>query len=177
MHEGSDALASREENIATPLVLYTDNGLLLRQYSTPEDDTAYLELENANRDHIAEFGNKIYETLEDVRKARLNPELLRLGIWEEDNLIGEVCIASKDGKEAEMGVLLAKDSTGHGYATSALLEATNYAQENYERVFAEVAPDNERSISLLQRAGYVEPSPGEVVQRDWGNALILEAKK
>ena len=160
------------------LVLHTDDSLILRQYSTPEDDRAYFKVQNENREHIAEFGNKIYETLDEVKKARINPNgKIRMGIWIEGSLIGEVCIASKDGEEAEMGIWLVKSETGHGYATTVLKTASEYAITKYKRVFAEVEPNNVSSINLLKRAGYFEPEPGKIVERNWGNALVFEVKK
>jgi RimJ/RimL family protein N-acetyltransferase len=163
------------ETVPHPLTLYTDGGLVLRQYATPEDDVTYLKIQNENREHIAEFGNKIYETSQEVREARLNSKgILRMGIWKDDELIGEVCVASKDGEEAEMGIWIAKHETGHGYATSVLQTATSYAVSKFRRVFAEVDPKNSISINLLKRAGYSDT--GKTVERNWANepALIFE---
>ncbi len=161
-----------------PLVLHTEEGLFLRQYSSPEDDLTYLKVQNENLEHIAEFGNKIYKTLDEVKEARLNPNgIIRVGIWKEDVLIGEACIASKDGEEAEMGIWITKAVTGHGYATSVMKTLTAYAISKYRRVFAEVDVDNINSINLLRRVGYCEKEPGRVVRRKWGRALVFDAIK
>jgi len=168
----STAQDPNQEIIPNPVTLYTDDGIVLRQYATPEDDLIFFAIQNENREHIAEFGNKIYETLDEVKEARLNPKgAMRMGIWREGILIGEVCAVSKDGEEAEMGIWLAKNVTGHGYATSVLKTASVYAASKFRRVFAEVDPENSNSINLLKRAGYHDT--GETVERDWANEPVL----
>lgn len=77
--------------------------------------------------------------------------------------------------EAEIGILLDKDAAGHGYASAAVTALTEFTNPRFTRVYAEVAPDNAKSIALLNRSGY--QASGEVVERDWGKALVFEAPK
>lgn len=169
----ADLVASKEI-----IVIPTDReGLYLRQYALPSDDKAYFELQSVNRDYWAEYGNKIYETLAEVKQARLNPKLLKFGYWDGGTLIGDLCIDSEDGKQAELGISLDKKMSGRGLASSAFSALTAYALDHFERVFAEVDQNNQRSIAMLERAGYSQPTPGRVVKRDWGDALVYEAAK
>lgn len=143
---------------------------------TPEDDEAYFELQNANVEYWREFGNKIDETVEEVTKGRLEHGNGQFGIWLSGELIGMVGYSTKRfADQAEMGVLLDRKAAGHGYATEALKSLTEYASSRFNRVYAEVAPDNERSLKLVARAGYQHT--GEKVSRDWGEALVFEAPK
>lgn len=151
-------------------------GLRLVQMLTPEDDEAYFKLQNANIDYWQEFGNKIDETVEEVTAGRLEHGNGQFGIWLNDELIGMVEYSLKRyPDQAEIGVLLDKKATHHGYATEAIKSLTEYAKQRFNRVYAEVAPDNERSIKLLTRAGY--QGTGEKVSREWGEALVFEAPK
>jgi RimJ/RimL family protein N-acetyltransferase len=161
------------ENAPDPdtVILHADHGLTLRQYIGPEDDKSYFRVQNENREHIARYGNKIFETIEEVEEARINPKgVFRLGVWKDDDLVGEVCIAEKEGDQAEMGIWIAENMTGRGYATSVMKTATQYALPRYSRVFAEVDPRNTSSIELLKRCGYL--ATGETVRRDWSELPI-----
>jgi RimJ/RimL family protein N-acetyltransferase len=163
-----------QQMVSDPLTLHTEDGLVLKQYTTPEDDVAYMDIQDRNREHIAEFGNKIY-TAEEATEARLNPNgIIRMGIWKKDKLIGEISVTSLDSGEAETGIWLAKDATGQGYATSALNTVTKYANSRFSRVVAEIDVKNEKSIDLYKRVGYY--LTGRTVERSWSNepALVFE---
>lgn len=163
-----------------PVVLKTDQeDLTLVEMTTVKDDQEYLEFQNSNRDHIAEFGNSVDANLEEVTERRSAPGNVRFGIRKDGHLIGIVGYKeSLDGKEAEMGLLLAKEATGKGYATSALRAMTDYAVAKFERVYAEADPGNSRSIRLCERVGYIAQSG--TVQREWNgqvvDAVVLEHK-
>ena len=151
-------------------------GLILVQMLTVEDDQAYFELQNANLDYWLEFGNAIDESPDVVKERRLEHGDGRFGIWLEGKLIGMVGYSTKHNKgEAEIGVLIDKEAVGHGYAATAVKTLTVYAKLRFSRVYAEVAPNNERSIKLLHRVGY--QTSGRTVLRDWGEALVFEAPK
>ena len=158
-----------------PISLETDQSeLKLTQMLTPADDVAYFGLQNDNLDYWREFGNAIDESEAAVTKRRLEHGNGRFGIWLGDKLIGMVGYSTKrSNDDVEIGILLTKQATGHGYATSAIKALTVYAKSHFKRVYAEVEPNNERSIGLLLRAGY--KTTGERVTRDWGEALVFEA--
>jgi RimJ/RimL family protein N-acetyltransferase len=158
-----------------PITLETDQpGLKLVQMLTAKDDAAYFELQKNNARYWREFGNSIDESESAVTERRLEHGDGRFGIWLEGKLIGMVGYSTKRSKdEAEIGILLDEQATGHGYATAAMRTVTDYANQHFSRVYAEVAPDNKNSINLLGRAGY--RSSGQTVKRDWGDALVFEA--
>jgi len=143
---------------------------------TPEDDQAYFDLQNANHDYWQEFGNTIDESVEAVTARRLAKGGARFGIYKDGVLIGiEGCVTDEAGRGAEVGILLSKDHSGHGYATSAARTLSGFIAPQFERVFAEVAPDNDRSIQLMERSGYHRV--GGKAMRDWGPAAVFEYRK
>jgi RimJ/RimL family protein N-acetyltransferase len=149
-------------------------GLVLTQMLTEADDQAYFELQNANLDYWQEFGNAIDQTPQSVRERRLEHGDGRFGIWLDDKLVGMVGYSTKHSPdEVEIGILLDKEAAGHGYGSEAVRTLTNYAVHRFKRVYAEVSPDNERSIRLLKRVGY--QSSRKISQRDWGPALVFDA--
>lgn len=148
--------------------------LTLIQMVTEEDDQAYFDLQNANLDFWKRFDNKIDESVEEVTRTRLEAGNSNFGIWVEDKLIGFVAYSTKGHPtEAEVGVMLDKNATGNGYATEAVKALTEFAKPQFDRVFADVSPDNFKSITMLERAGY--QTDGKIVERDWGQALVFEA--
>ena len=160
-----------------PIVIETDQpGLVLVQLLTIDDDKEYLKLQNDNIEHIAEFGNVIDPTLEEVTKRRTEKGRVRFGIRKDGILVGmEGYTPSKDAREAEVSILLGKDAVGHGYATAALKAMSAYVGHKFERVYAEVDPNNEKSIRLCERAGYILQNG--LIQADWGSAAVLEFRK
>jgi RimJ/RimL family protein N-acetyltransferase len=148
--------------------------LRLQQMTTVADDAQYFEYQNRNRDHIAEFGNVIDESVAAVTDRRLGNGNGRFGIWYEGALIGMVSYSTKlNPLEAEIGVSVDKNSGSHGYATAAVKSLTDFAKIHFDRVFAEVDPKNIKSINLLARSGY--QTNGVEVEREWGRALVYEA--
>lgn len=165
---------SESQNQAEPITIETDQPeLTLVQMLTEVDDAAYFALQNANLDYWKEFGNAIDESEEDVTKRRKEKSGPRFGIYKDGVLIGmEGYTLNQDG-DAEVGIMLAEDATGHGYATSAVKALSAFLAPQFDRVFAEVDPENMGSISLLERTGYERV--GDEVLRDWGRALVFES--
>ena len=97
--------------------------------------------------------------------ARMNTaELLQPGAWsqigiaEPDSsiLIGDIGLfLSADGRQAEIGITLRRQSHGRGIGTAAAREAINlvFERTNAERVLGIADARNIRSIRLLQRLG------------------------
>lgn len=166
------------DEVAHPIVLDTGvEGLVLRQMLTEQDDEQYFALQNANVEYWKEFGNSIDESVEVVTERRLeHGGNGRFGVWFQDKLVGMVGYSSKKhDREAEIGVLMDKEATGKGFATNAVRALTDYAKLRFDRVFAEIEPTNKKSIELIKRVGY--ETNGEIVERDWGKALVFEAPK
>ena len=149
-------------------------GLKLVQMNSIDDDRRYLSFQHRNREHIAEFGNKVDETIEEVT-ARRSGRII-YGIYLNEELIGALdFVPHGDGKEAEVGISLDKEAVGHGYATAAIRAGLSHMAPKFDRLFAEVHPDNEPSLRLCRRVGLVA-RPG-LVQRQWGPALVFDYKK
>jgi RimJ/RimL family protein N-acetyltransferase len=163
-----------------PLKIYTENpDVILRELKTEADDIAYFEAVDADRDHLNQYGDttsRKYPTLQDVTKARVNAGgKLRMGIWDpSETFLGSInARANDDAAEVEIGYWLRSKMQGHGYATVAVKALTNYLRPSYHRVFAEVHEGNEGSMKVLRRAGYSQTGK---VERDWGPAVVFEAK-
>lgn len=160
------------------LILKTErDGVILRELSTNEDDIAYFEAIEEDREHLSRHGNRIaekYKTLEDVRLRRLTSGSdLRMGIWDEDNEFKGMVSGrpNEEGTEAEIGLWLRASATGHGYATIAVKAIAAYLKPRYPRVFAETHTENTASSNVLQRAGLVKTGDAT---REWGPALIFD---
>lgn len=74
--------------------------------------------------------------------------------------------------QAELGIELAHDATGHGYAKSALTALLEHIEPNYQRIYAECNPGDERSQRLLEHSGFTRKEG--IVQRYWGPAIVFE---
>lgn len=164
-------------NQPVPAEIETDmHGLILRHITTVADDVRHVEYMHRNRDHLAEFGNTVDETVEAATKRRLDSGDGQFAIWFNDRYVGTVAYQLEHSDtEAAIGVSLDKDETGRGYATSAIKALTAYAVSRFDRVYAEVEVGNTNSINLLTRSGY--QTDGQVVELKWGSALIFEAPK
>lgn len=165
---------AKADHIADPVVLKTDQpGLILKQMTSLQDDLEYLQLQQRNAGHIAEFGNTVDSTVEEVTARRTNKHMSRFGIRKDNRLYGAAeFVPSEDVKEAEVGVVLDKDATGQGMALSALKAMTDYIAPSFKRVFAEIDPKHDRSIHMCEKAGYVRK--GDIVEREWGQAVVME---
>ncbi|WP_425100824.1 GNAT family N-acetyltransferase [Tropicibacter sp. S64] len=82
------------------------------------------------------------------------------GLWTIDALTtpsaGFVLLGYEwDDPEAELGVFLAEEAEGQGYAAEALEAARDHAftQLKWESVVSYVAPENARCIALMERVG------------------------
>ena len=91
-------------------------------------------------------------------------ELLQPGRWSQIGiadpdglmLIGDIGLfLAADGRDAEIGITLRRQSQGRGMGTAAAREAISlvFERTNAERVLGIVDARNDRSIRLLQRVG------------------------
>lgn len=162
------------EQLGGPIILPTDQeGLVLAQMTDLADDQEYLALQLQNATELAEFGNRVYATAEEIAERRQRTRAVCFGIRQAGQLIGAVeYVPSADGREAEVGIVLDASHTGHGIATTALMTLVQHIAPQFDRVFAEVAPSHEKSLRLCERAGFVRQQA--TVERDWGAAVVLE---
>lgn len=148
------------------LVIFTEqSGVLLRQLR-PEHAVAYFDTVDANREHLSQFGNETaakYPTLETVEDSIVKPtdkDKLRFGIWAAGVFVGSINAEpmlngrNPDADRAEMGYWLDRRHTGHGYVTTALKAISSYAADHIGRPFARVMEGNEKSVAVLERAGF-----------------------
>jgi RimJ/RimL family protein N-acetyltransferase len=164
-------------NSVDPIRIEIDfRGLSIVQMLTHEDDEVYFKLQNANIKFWEEFGNSIDDSVRAITERRTKKGNVRFGIYKDGELIGmEGYRANEEGSEAETGIMLDQQATGHGYATAAFKSMSEYAAARFERVFAQAAPDNASSIQLCQRSGYVLQHG--ILQTEWGPAVLLEYER
>jgi RimJ/RimL family protein N-acetyltransferase len=166
------------------LVIETEReGLVLKELSSGEDDRVYLEALQEDPQHVDNYLNRvasIYDTLEKVTERRHTAgDDIRMGIWDGDRLVGGISfrVSEEDKSQAELGYWLRKSAVGHGYATLATKALTHYVSPRFDKIFAEVHPDNIASQKVLERSGYHQSG---VVERDWSGvkvaALVFDAK-
>lgn len=78
----------------------------------------------------------------------------------DDKMIGDVGVyfLPDNDKEVKLGYTLDKDYQGHGYATEALRILIDHLMIRFgkNRFIALISPDNEASIRLVKRLGFVE---------------------
>ncbi|MBI5803158.1 GNAT family N-acetyltransferase [Candidatus Pacearchaeota archaeon] len=149
---------------------------LIRFYA--DDSKAVFELIDRNRTHLSQDGDITaakYQTIEDFMNSIIKPKdkfRLRMGIWNEETLVGSINITPKGDKRAEVGYWLGKEYTGKGYMTTSLSALTDYAlSDGFDEVFAEVITENESSIRVLVRAGY-----SETTKKDSGKRVFSKRK-
>lgn len=176
----SEFTASEPETVEkyhVPVQLPTDRpGVMLREMYGQGEDQEYLNLQLRNKDHISQYGNVVDTTLEEVTARRTRKGMTRFGIYEEDLLVGAVEFTpNTDGTEAEVGIILDQAATGRGLAVTALRAASDYVSLRFDRVFAEIDENHDRSIRMCGVVGYIR-QPG-VVDRDWGKAVVMEYPK
>ena len=75
-----------------------------------------------------------------------------------DRLVGTVTLAGwdRDNRRTEIGFILRPEAAGRGLATDAVRTALRFGRDamDLHRVEADVDPDNEGSIRLLERLGF-----------------------
>lgn len=155
-------------SIENPVVLATEfPTVVLRELTTQQDAVAYRMAIESNVAHLSQFGDETaakYPTLASVENSIFNPPnptKLRLGIWSVTSFLGTVNMTpNEDGSEAEVGYWLDARRQGRGYATVAVKSLAAYANQRFDRVYAHVHPDNDRSAAVLTRAGF-EPADQE----------------
>ena len=108
------------------------------------------------------------------------PWLLRALIRDEPGLRREVIgylnfhSGPDDGGQVEIGYTLLPEARGRGYAIEAVRAMFDWAQRVHgvRRFRASVAPDNERSINLIGKLGFVHT--GEQMDPEDGLELVYE---
>ena len=140
-------------------------GISLKQF-TPEDAGAIFLLIDRSGGHLSQFGDETaskYPTekavLDSITNPK-NPKKLRLGVWDAGTLVGSINLIPDAGGEqkAEIGYYLGGEFTKKGYMGRALRILVDYAfgELDYESLFGNVHPDNQKSQKVLLKAGFMQ---------------------
>jgi len=80
-----------------------------------------------------------------------------------DLMSGYVYISPADSNEAEISIGVSDRFSGHGIGTNALIEAIGLMRKQGSRVLnAYVMEDNQRSIHVFKKSGFIEDEDGTV---------------
>ncbi len=126
-----------------------------------EDATAYFKTIDNGREHLGRFGEIIsekYPNLQSVEESILvpdPPDKWRLGIWDDETLVGSINLTPRPRGEAEIGYWVGAEYVGHGYATTATRALTQFARDKFSNLKAKVRQDNVASKKTLIRSGFV----------------------
>ncbi|MBD3303755.1 GNAT family N-acetyltransferase [Candidatus Woesearchaeota archaeon] len=144
------------------LELKIDEEITLKQFSV-EDAGAIFELIDRNREHLSQHDDDTagkYLNEETVLESIQNPkntERLRIGIWAGEDLTGSINLTRFNGSASfEIGYYLGSEYQERGYMTRAVNKIVEYAfaEKKACTVFANVHPNNTRSMAVLERAGF-----------------------
>lgn len=142
---------------------------LLLRCPEPSDAPARKAAFDASGDHLADFfrpGTREHMSLDEhllhVRRVRGGFDLDQdrgYAMYAPDGgpLLGEAFLLKRAGVGAlEVGYWLARDATGHGYATEAAAALTQVAFvfDRVQRVDLYCDPDNEKSAAVARRLGF-----------------------
>lgn len=100
--------------------------------------------------------------VEEIHAGAASGELLQWGIAPDDEsgLIGTCTLAGVDRthRRAELGVALAPEHHGHGYAEEVAHAVMRYGFEKLDlhRITADVDPRNDAALALVERLGFRE---------------------
>jgi len=144
------------------LELSIDEEITLRQFSAADAGDIF-DLIDRNRDHLSQHDDDTAGKYPSVRSvlnsivSPKNPERLRMGIWAGKEFAGTINLTRFNGCASfEVGYYLGSEFLGRGYMTRAVNKIVEYAftEKKACQVFANVHPDNEESMAVLERAGF-----------------------
>ena len=143
----------RADRIVLRWIEESDLDALYQVFAHP-DVTRYWSTPPFERPEEAEL------LLHDIRTRFAQRELFQWGIAraEDDVLIGTVTLHRMDlsNRRAEVGFALAREAWGHGLMREALTTLIAFAFDDLRmhRLEADVDPDNDASLGLLERLGF-----------------------
>ena len=146
---------------SSPIEIEGWEGIKLKQLFI-EDAQAYFELIEYDRAHLSQFNGETAENYPDVAAVIRsitnpeNPDKLRFGIWDGDQMVGSINLTPKQNQIAEIGYWIGKQHTGHAFAAKAAQSLSEHAFEGlgYDTVFAHVIVGNEASKRTLLNSGF-----------------------
>lgn len=150
-----------------PLEIVSRDGQVTLRQLTLADAGELFALIDRNRDHLSQFGDDTagkYKSLSSVVESIThprNPNRLRFGIRNKaGELVGSINLTPQENnpERAEVGYYLGREYQGQGYQGRALEAVTDYGfgELGYKEIFGEVVIGNDKSVHVLERAGYRE---------------------
>jgi ribosomal-protein-serine acetyltransferase len=153
---------------AGTIICIDNSTVVLKQFEAP-DAREIFELIEGNREHLSQFCDNTahkYSNVESVRASIVhpaNPEKMRLGIWDENKLIGSINLIPRttsgafEKDVAEIGYWVGREFGGFGYATIATRALVKYAFAHLDivTVLAKVDAENIARRRVLTKAGFV----------------------
>jgi ribosomal-protein-alanine N-acetyltransferase len=127
-----------------------------------ESDAEALFPTMSHPDSMRYWSSKPFTDISDLRKdfAKTDEESSNWKCWavtklDSDTAIGFVAASIKRKGVSEIGYMIAREELGHGYGREAVgLLIEQLFGEGQRRVFADVDPDNQPSIKLLETLGF-----------------------
>lgn len=143
-------------------ILHTDC-LQLRPITEQDAEAVFAYRSDAETNQYQSFIPKNIDEVYDFI-ANCAPELDEIGTWfqlviihtESDQIIGDLGILTLDEAQVELGVTIAKEYQGKGYANEAMMNVMDFlfTQQNKHRIIASIDPRNKASKILLERLGF-----------------------
>jgi len=140
-------------------------GVHLKELTVEANGQEFSDLVYANFLHLRQHGGQPeslsdeYESPEGYLKmGQVTEGVIEMGIFDQATLVGFIALLTSDlvvpKGSAEVGYWLGSAYTGKGRATAAVRALSAYAKPRYFPVFAQVTRTNQKSINVLERAGY-----------------------
>jgi RimJ/RimL family protein N-acetyltransferase len=126
----------------------------------PEDAEPYTTLLRKNRAHLTRLGDYEDEVettaTEYAHQFSVSGPALAFGIYEAGAMVGSIALVPVQPPRYGIGYWLAEEACGRGLATLALEALLAYAEGQLSAtdVFAGVTHGNDKSVAVLQRAGF-----------------------
>lgn len=130
------------------------------------------------------------EEVEDFIKNKISKEFNQIESWhqvaivlkESDELIGDLGIHFLKNQEVELGITIAKQHQGKGYATEGLKEVIDslFTNWNKEKMNGSVDPRNKASIAMLLKLGFQKEqfqAKAFQLRGEWVDDLVMVLNK
>jgi len=166
--------------------------LVIRPLEIRDADDLYLYRSNASINCFQGWIPTCIEEVNDFILYRISPEINVPDTWfqlviltkDTGKLIGDIGIhfLKSEPAQVELGVTLALDFQGQGFATEALSGIISYlfGELNKQRILASIDPNNESSIKLFERLGFrkLEFSvDSDVALPEWPDDLVFAIER
>lgn len=144
-----------------PGSLSTESEAVTLRRLTVDDVQEYFDVINENREHLSQFGEPIASDRPDLNAIKDLIEYSdpknkwQLAIRKDESLIGMVNLTPTN-KTATIDYWLTESEQGKGYATHAVSALAEFASREFYSVQAFVKSENDRSMHVLVRSGFIK---------------------